>query len=256
MFIDTVCSLIMGKQTTALLNDCGVTWYDVGKVDVTSNQETVFMRWFLNRDFLSLNGHWFDRVIMCDLTDVVFQGDPFDKDFRTDVLSFPLETVTGCGLMTSMLGTVVGLNDAGRWILNQRHINGGIVWGHRDKVEKFLDYFHAFCTSHNRSAVLAASKVYLMNQLFINALVRSGMMTNIRTRLTDCAAEFCCLWSFGGNIYPNMTKTIGDFRPFGRYSTLVHLYDRFIPFVSSVVGACPPTFLVQKYVRTDMTASY
>jgi hypothetical protein len=190
---------------------------------------------------------------MCDLTDVIFQGDPFDKDFRTDVVSFPLETVMGDRLMTSMLGTIIGLQDAGRWILNHRHINGGTIWGSSDKLGKFLDHFYEFCTSHNRTAILMASKVFIMDQLFINALVRSGMMTDIQTRLTDCTNEFCCLWFFGEKTYPNLTKAIGDFRLLTRYPTLIHLYDRFIPFAASVTNACPPTFPVRDYLRTSKT---
>jgi len=233
----------------SFLSKCSVLYYNFGDLVCESYEEYVFLRWFLSYDFLLANRFVFDRVIICDGSDVIFQGDPFCEGFNRSSVSLNFETQFGDVGMAEMVTPFFGSDLAHQKIVPFRHINAGAIWGNAQNIFLFLGYFHEFCRKQKRTQFLASAKTFLLNQVIINVFIRANMFRNLTFDVVDCSSVCCCMWDMNSMTFLN--KTLGNFTWNSAYPKLVHIYDRFPQFIDSVRDACPQTFGTSaEYIRT------
>jgi hypothetical protein len=74
------------------LSGCGVTVINIGTLFSNQRNYLFMLRNSACYDFLRIREGLFDRVILFDLFDTVFQGDPFTVEIIRDIIAFSTET--------------------------------------------------------------------------------------------------------------------------------------------------------------------
>jgi hypothetical protein len=231
------------------LADCGVTLVNVGAL-FSERRNFLFMLrnsacydWLRYRDFL------FDRVILIDLFDTVFQGDPFTDEIADDVIAFSVETAQIRGNHLRGAALLVGAADADSRVAWQPVVNCGTVMGSTRTVLSFLALEFRLIRRLPWADYVALIETNYPDQALVNVLVRLGMLAEhgMTVRLYGVEELYVTTYKVYKRPY---TFRIGEYAPSGVYPVLVHNYDRVKEFCRSITAACPPEFdTPDQYVR-------
>jgi hypothetical protein len=179
----------------------------------------------------------YDRVIIFDLFDTVFQGDPFSSDLRYDKLYFSVENQTYSRSIynQNLIKPLIdhGILDNISIMLDKPVINGGLFGGGINEVIAFLQlYMSNFKEDY--------SNVYVDDQPFINYLVHTKKIDDLKIpyeldmrkeMLVSVSASMMLLSSF---VLGNVTHQ------HARYPALViHQFKQKKEFNIEVYRACP-----------------
>jgi hypothetical protein len=230
------------------LKNCGVTLVDIGIVNLTEKNDLLLFRNRFLLSFFKPRTPLFDRVIVTDLFDTVFQGDPFTHNFDRTRLGFSVESRL-CDLRHQEGSYVlIGRRNTWRIFAQLGCINAGTMIGVESTiltfVEQWADYLRQLAPER------LARITYVPDQVIVNVLIRMGLISNVQMRFYNGFEEYIAMWKWFG--IPNVTYRLGGFRLWadGTYPTLVHMYDRGHAICASVSEICPPLFpTVDQYTR-------
>jgi hypothetical protein len=200
-------------------------------------------------DFLRLREGLFDRVILIDLFDTVFQGDPFTEEITRGIIAFSTETAVIRGNHLKGAAILVGADAAQSRLSWQHVINCGTVIGTTQTVLGFLGLEFDLTRRLPKDRYVELIETSYPDQALVNVLVRMDILTNrgMKVRLYHVDELYATTYKVYRQPYD---FRLGFYRPNATYPVLVHNFDRVSRFCRSILSACPPQFdTPDQYVR-------
>jgi hypothetical protein len=248
LFVDNAVLRKMDKPLSTLIDNCGVTLINIGDLELARN-EMLLIRNVILCDFLRHRMYLFDRILIVDLYDTIFQGDPFHRKFDRDSVGFSLET-RRCDRGQIRWATLLVGKERSAVFWNSSCINVGTIVGGVAPVTRFLEVYVDYLMAIPPD--ILAKIVWIPDQVVINSMIHTNVVSDagIRIRYYQSFDEYhIMLYLFDR---PNLTYAVGHYREFqnGSYPLVVHLFDRSKRFCRSVPNVCPQMFPMQdSYVR-------
>lgn len=251
IFTDSKLYHQINEALFTFLKNCGCLMVNAGEL-LTSTKKKLFMaRNLVIYEFLKLNYLYLSRIIIIDLYDTIFQGDPFNDYFLNDTIGLSLETTKIQGDHIKGISILFGQKKANQLCLKRKIINCGTIIGTSHVVLKFLDLFIETANKLSDTDYKELVDTGFPDQSIVNALVCGQILDEhgIKYHLYTVHEDYVSLHK----IYRNKTLnlTLGNFiYDSSYYPLLVHLFDRSKMFCQSVLNACPQTFDIPfEYIR-------
>jgi hypothetical protein len=200
--------------------------------------------------FLSEHASLFDRILIADLFDVIFQGDPFHAGLGHDFVGISEENIPCDRKQKESGATLVARNFLNSFWYKDKCKNLGMLIGGVSQMIQFLEILSKELQSIDKSIL---KKMDMADQVVANVCYNSGLFSRVKMKVWREADEYRVIWNLYGRA--NVSYRIGEYRLFadGKYPLLVHMYDRGRSFLKSVFNACPPLFpTVFPYMRFEM----
>ena len=134
---------LKGARLQHLMGNCGVSFIIISKIPQNFRCYD-FIRIYSYYQFLAIRKHLIDRVLMFDIYDTIFQGDPFSDDIDFDGIGFTQDSI----LLEKDAGPF-GYQSFFHTILNYKYdpiihgkqnmINSGVVFGRATHIVSFLE---------------------------------------------------------------------------------------------------------------------
>jgi hypothetical protein len=226
------------------LKNCGVKIYNIGSVLYENIQSTSYGFIF---DYVLKNQKYISRILMTNAFDVIFQGDPFTEDIKTDTLYFGTEKHFIFQNEFMMSGIKKLPFPHRNYSHNNRAINSGRFIGGTLPFMKMMDLYFSLFTK----------QYWGMNwdddQAVINYMVYTGLMAqNNISFVVDGPTRFTDSIPLGKlRLTPNhQIGYVPDIDDRKNYATIVHQYDRCPLLTYTILRACPQgTYEVNDFVR-------
>jgi hypothetical protein len=240
LLVDDLAWDAIDKKLGDLLYSCAVTLLQLPYW--RSRDQAAMLRFILIEQFLREHIKFFDRVLIIDLFDAVFQGDPFHKDLPRDMVGISEENVYCDQNQKRIASRFINRRSISRFWHKHNCLNIGLVIGGIKPVLNFLRQFSDFVT---KMPVKNVGSIRWADQVIVNILYGLGRLSpanGIKMRIWKEPDEYRTAWMLFGR--PNVTYRIGEYRLYagGHYPLVVHMYDRSKGFRDSVVKACPQEF--------------
>lgn len=251
VFTDSDLYKQINQQLFSFLQDCGCLIINSGDLS-TSRKKSLFMtRNLVIHEFLFKNHQFFQRIIIIDLYDTIFQGDPFNTEFLDDTIGFSLETTKIQGSHINGISILYGTEKANKMCLKKLIVNCGTIIGSSQIVLRFLSLFLELANTLSNSQYDNLINTGFPDQAIVNGLICTHALDDhgIKYHLYTAQEEYISLHK----IYraPNLNFSLGNFLfNSSQYPLLIHLFDRSKKFCQSVLDACPQTFDIPfSYIR-------
>jgi hypothetical protein len=248
--IDNSVLIVMDSDLTSFLGRCGCTLINLGNIDLSRNSMLLLRNRVLDR-FFERRAHVFERVVIVDLYDAIFQGDPFYQDFSRTTVGFSMETRPCDRGQRRCAGYLLGEAAAERF-REVNCINVGTIVGIPALVQKFLVVYVNYLDAIPVKTLKRMS--WIPDQVIINSMHITGELdrAGVPLRLYKTTEEYHVMfWMFN---LVNISYDLGEYRALdgGTYPFLVHLWDRSKKFGQSILRRCPQTFpTIDRYIRWD-----
>jgi hypothetical protein len=218
-------------------DDCGVVFVDFGVVPNGRANITVQARHLLYYDFLTEYRSTFDRVIIADMYDTLFQQDPFTTDFGYHTMGVTSEAVT--------LNADPTINTAWLKIADPDYaadpkfyddkiaLSSGLLFGSTEAMLMFYNVFlgHKFYDTFPPTST---------DQGHLNFLYHKGVFakSGLKIRVTQPGDYIV---SARGAVFRQTTNWHGMFQVVGYSSSpaVIHQYSRICPIMARVKKFCP-----------------
>lgn len=230
------------------LTNCGVQILGIGEIS-GKRPFLLCSRNIILHDFLKNRINVFNRILIVDLYDTIFQGDPFTENLNPSVLGISEETTTVLGSQVSALISILGPT-LGKQIANHNCLNAGTLIGGFNVIFSFLRSFVTFYYSFSIEERKRHENICdIIDQVYVNILIYCNM-TNLSFRLYKTNEEYITCW----DIFSwKFSKRLGDFTVNNSvYPLVIHLFDRIDETSISIQHLCPQIFpQSDSYVRED-----
>lgn len=248
IFIDDLAKQKIDTSLSTFAANCGITFIYIGKTNFTRNELLLFRNPLLF-DFLKLRPNLFKRILIVDLFDSIFQGDPFYEDFDTTTVGFSVETHRCDVGQIRNAGYLVGKKQA-KVFFNHSCVNIGTIVGCYEHVVMFLYHYVNYLKNIPEEKM---KKLYwIPDQVILNTMINLNITDElgIKIHLYKNDEPYAVLM--------NLFKTkgvpfdVGYFKPYenSMYPFVVHLFDRSRRFCKSVLDRCPQIFPTNdSYIR-------
>ncbi|OHS94984.1 hypothetical protein TRFO_38794 [Tritrichomonas foetus] len=227
-----------------VLDRCSITLIKTGFSKHMAWTQIVLLRYPVFYDFLFLRRYLIDRVIIVDMYDSVFQGDPFTTDFQKDTFYFVEENSSIENCWINALWLQQAAPDSYEIIKKNKILNSGLFMGGTMQVLKFLDIYLTFYENKDQNST-APDQGYFNFVAYTKVLNDPSMKTKILT-----GNDGVIVLSY---FQESQTKLIfGNFKPKNAviYPRILHQYDTRSEFRVSVFYACPKGRLnTSTYIR-------
>lgn len=237
------------------VRDCGCTIVDTGVLFSTERRYLFMLRNSAAYDFLRARHYLFDRVLLIDLFDTVFQGDPFMEDLKDDLIGFSEEHgsvvrgnhIKGCEILC-------GKKTAHKYLMWKPMINCGTVVGTIHSMMVFLEQFFALISGLSQENYVKLIETNYPDQAIVNVLVRTGILERcgLRVKLFDHTEQFASMFRTHKLQYD---FRMGSYRPNASmpYPLVLHNFDRTVhEFCWDLLRVCPQEFpIFGPYTRCE-----
>lgn len=171
IFINNVLQSAINSEFIRLSNNCGVTFINIGDFDPSNRQRVFVFRFEIYFDFLIKRRKIFKRVILIDLYDTFFQGDPFNSQW--DFSSFQVSNEPASASHEQHRVEKLLINDEiVKEFPKYRNICAGVMLGTTDQIIEFILLFFRFSNAHSK--IIKANNI--MDQEVINVMCKSGYL--------------------------------------------------------------------------------
>lgn len=233
------------KDELMVLDQCSITLVKTGhSYSNLKLTRLILMRYPVFYDYLFVRRHLIDRVIIADLYDTVFQGDPFTASFDSDYFYFAEESTTIENCWINKLWLQQAVPDSFEKIKHHKVLNAGLFQGGTIPVLKFLDVYLSFYESQLMNMTAP-------DQGYFNYIAYTQIMNNnhFNVKVLNGNDGIIVLSYF----QEKETKLVlGNFKPKASkiYPRILHQYDTRREFRVSVLYACPKGKLnTSTYIR-------
>jgi hypothetical protein len=246
--VDAAMREKIDRPLAAFLAGCGCTLITTTHFEAFRN-DMLLLRSRVLVDFLRPRVRIFDRIVVVDLYDTIFQGDPFWVGFDRSTVGFSLETRRCDRGQIRCAGYLLG--DGRESVLWQKKcVNIGTILGAPGLVLRFLEVYVDFL---DRIPKETLEKIYwIPDQVILNSIIYTNQTGGVPIRFYENFQEYHIM-IFMFNL-KNISYELGEYRALrnGTYPFLVHLYDRSRAFSRSVRKSCPQTFpTADPYIRVS-----
>ena len=244
IFSDDASLSKITQDELMVLDRCAITLVDTGYFDSKDWKQIVLLKYPVFFDFLFMRRNLIDRVIIVDLYDSVFQGDPFTSDFKKDTFYFVAEnsSIENCWINNMWLQQAAP--DSYEEIKNNKILNSGLFMGGTLQVLRFLDLYLTFYENKDKTN-LAPDQGYFNFVAYTIVLKDYTFKTKVLTENDGVIVM--------GYFQESHTKLIfGNFKPklATIYPRIIHQYDTRSELSASVLHACPKGKLnASNYIR-------
>ncbi|OHT05377.1 hypothetical protein TRFO_05962 [Tritrichomonas foetus] len=242
IFTDTSLMNQITSEFQKIMNDCGCAIFSIGTLSTKERKYLFMLRNIIANQFLEKNQNLFKRIIVFDLYDTIFQGDPFTADFYEDVIGFSIETTKIRGNHFKGVSIILGSEKASSKCYKKKIVNCGTIIGTTKVVLKFLKLFIQQTEKLSKSDFVDLIETQFPDQAIVNSFICGGIFdeNGIKYHLYHATDDYISLYLLFRN---KLNFTLGNFIwNSTKFPLLIHLFDRSKRFCKSVTKACPPTF--------------
>jgi hypothetical protein len=221
-----------------MLRDCGCTVIPIGRVDASEWQVNFFRHIFLYWFFKERRG-LFNRVLVGDMFDTVFQGDPFHTGLPKDFVGVSSEGLAHAEVQSECARRILETQTLPPWWNELPCKNAGMFIASAQTLERLLRVYREYADQKRH---LMLPDCQYLNTVVFNILIDGGSTRNISIKIFDEGSHYRTLTGVWGR--KNVTYSLGEYRLFkkGEYPLVLHMFDRSKQFCESVRTACPPLF--------------
>lgn len=247
-------SKLNNGNMSSFIGYCGVQVVNVG---IISGKRSFLLcsRNIILHDFLKNKRNIIDRILIADLYDTIFQGDPFTEDLDRNKLGISEETQAFDQQQASAIKKILG-NLLGNEISKLKVLNAGTLIGGYDVIFSFLlsfvNYFFSFSKEERE---IHEKTVDIIDQVYVNILLHCNI-SKLAIRKYKINDLYITCW----NIFNwKFNKQFSNFTVDNKvYPLVIHLFDRIGETVISLLQTCPQTFpQADSYVReSHLSANY
>lgn len=237
------------------LQNCGTHIVDIGTAGFFNVLQMQSMRYSCMKAFLTKFQNHFKRVILVDLYDTIFQGDPFTTDIDWSKLHLSSEDIPiGTNYLNKQWIDAIPNIDHEKFY-DKMILNCGVIYGPPHLIIKCLEIL----------LKQFSSRLFEQNQMdqgFFNKIVYNGELSaaDIDYEINGLSSH---MPSVALKLYMFNETTLGNIRHPSASSphTLVHQIDRNSQMVEDVINKCPndgldiPVFIRIKYCK-DLIKKY
>lgn len=237
LFVDTS---FINKSTSfekQMLKDCGIQLINMGKMHMPYRKFLFESRHLIYNEFLKKYRKVFDRVIIIDIADTVFQIDPFTQEFGYYTLDFSTE---GYLLNSDPENNTLWISIADpnyqkhKIIYDDKYpLNFGLFYG---SIDAILHFYNIFL----KCKIYTDFKVNTIDQGYLNFLFYNGFFEkhNINIHLTkpgDYLVSMRGYTTVPDSNYPEMYT----FKHKPTIPAILHQYNRQETLLNHVISSCP-----------------
>lgn len=219
----------ISEQEKDLLLNCSTIFLNVGEVYKYRESAIVLSRNVMFLALLQNIWHEFDRVIIADMYDTIFQADPFTTEFSYTGVVATLEnkSITRDKINSDwILRTDPEFTD--EKYRNHLIINGGLWYGGVLSMIEFLGAYIDYHIWFEYSRLLNDQSI--LNMMYVDGKLPKSFTTDKKGYMVSAY-----MWRFDWR--PNED---GMFNAEGIYPVTIHQYNRVAPIRNYLPSLCPP----------------
>ena len=224
----------ISKETLEVLHDCGMNIIDIGEF----KHDYILFKWSFGYicmyDFLYLNQQYINRVLVCDLFDIVFQGDPFIKNRYLNTLKFVSENALFTPKNDNTYWVILNLGTFPPEWNNTKIVNSGQVLGTVYEMTQFLDVYLSMFDPMDFNTINTTDQGYF------NIILKTG---KLKQRRISYEIEETEMFSRVIVVQPlDYTEyQFGNVKKYksNEYAPVVHQYYANYPLSYSLLDVCP-----------------
>jgi hypothetical protein len=237
LFVDDQFLSTLGPKGVELMSGCGVTLLNLGKLLPPYADHVFEIRHVFYYDFLVRFRDAFDRVIVVDVADTVFQMDPFTVIFTGKIMAATSEFVTLNADETNNTAWIriadpEYAKDASFYD-DRVALNAGFLYG---SMEGFMHFYEVFITI----PAFDNFTFQTIDQGYLNFLYYRGHFQRAGLDLKVSHPGDQLLSVRGISFLPDQDK-LGKYRVKGFWMVpaAIHQYNRICPILKKISTLCP-----------------
>lgn len=247
-------SKLNNGNMSSFIGYCGVQVVNVG---IISGKRSFLLcsRNIILHDFLKNKRNIIDRILIADLYDTIFQGDPFTEDLDRNKLGISEETQEFDQQQASAIKIILG-NLLGSEISKLKVLNAGTLIGGYEVIFSFLlsfvNYYFSFSKEERE---IHEKTVDIIDQVYVNILLHCNISKLAIRKYKINDLYITCWYIFNWKFNKQFSNFTVDNKV---YPLVIHLFDRIGETVISLLQTCPQTFpQADSYVReSHLSANY
>ena len=236
---------LMTQDTIDLIKQCGLYVINLGVCEKLSPRVFFALRHLIYYNFLTPIRHLINRIILMDLYDTIFQGDPFPEYFRSETLYFCSENLTFAKSRGNRKWLRTIVHDDLLKYYPLHIVNGGTILGSADLIIKYLELFMVY-VNMSRLVTLKAD-----DQAYTNFFAYSGILEKhqVKHKIFDLSDFIVCV--HGMQYFPGEWYLGKYMTPIAKKRHLVvHQFDRSRMMKFNVYISCPKmNYNISSYMR-------
>ncbi|EAX94097.1 hypothetical protein TVAG_336600 [Trichomonas vaginalis G3] len=223
----------INKSHIESLENCGASLIDIGVLQFFNANQMQAIRFYSLQTFLTLFQDKFDRVLVCDLFDVIFQGDPFTSDFNWSRLHLCSEDVKIADDIYNSQWIKAIENFDYDSISNNTILNSGLIYGPPKYIIKLyqllLSQFNIRFISENAN-----------DQGYFNKIVHSGELSaaGVEYDIHGIQSPMVTI-GLKQNELKDLQLGKVHHSSWNKPHTLVHQFDRKLEIIADIINKCP-----------------
>ena len=223
------------NDTFTLFKNCSINIQNIGSFPYIYKPDDLFAyRHIYIYDFIYKMASFFDRILLADLYDSVFQNDPFFEDVDPDAFTVTREARFMHDDYHNKLrvSKVMYYND--ETMGHIRTLNAGIMYGSPEMIMKYQNlYFHEFNLSNIKETHRTCDQGYL-NYFQLRRVLKPSL-GKLNIWYNDQGFETLA------SILPHLPKCLqlGNVTLHNTRQIIVHQFDRSNMLIAMVILSCP-----------------
>ena len=222
----------LSPDTVRLLKNCSIQWFNIGVVNKLKKSSSIFaQKHIIAYDFIYKSASMFDRMLLIDLYDVVFQDDPFFSEVDPNSLII-IKEARLFGDDPKNRERVEAVMKMNKFMYDSHALNGGVIYG---SPIILLKYETLYFSQFNISNIDGTHKT--CDQGYMNYLYLSGelLMHGFKLKLWHRDQGYESLASTKAR--PN--AALGKVYFLNKRAIVIHMFDRSDDMIRMVLAACP-----------------
>ena len=231
-----------------LLNSCGCYIVNIGFKPVMTWKSFIYWRNSLYHDFLLNRYHLINRIVICDVSNTIFQGDPFDEEFQGQILIIGIEP-NSISSYSNRINSFKLINKTlSNFVSNRHPINPNTFGGSSISVYYFLKYLIEIINQLNPIiGIIADESVFFSYAVYTNVLAKKSIKF-----IVDSRGKF-----FTDVLPKEKTDTVHKIGKYfhslaGRPPFIITKFSNSEEFCKSIILLCQPKNIkIKKYINCN-----
>ena len=232
LLMDEKAILSLTKSTVECVNECGGQIINCGKIKFSDLRDCQTLVYLLCYEFIYYNIHRIRRVIIVDLFDTVFQGDPFNSQVGgryLNILDEGSDFTTYSGYINEQWMRKFNYDLPDRFA-EQKYLCTGYIGGDVDVIFKFLRLFYQYMSLGKGKTDQGE-----VNYLYFSGILEKNGIHIVPERMTELVRH---------TAYVRLQKyeMMGEVRTIkdkNTYASIIHHYYCNPNFILSLYYSCP-----------------
>ena len=251
ILVDTKTLETVDPRMIRIFEKCGAVIIDAGFYSFPSEDKVKDMRFGILNKFLRACGSFFNRVVVVDLVDTVFQGDPFTAEYNWSKLNIGHENIQirKENITKNLIKEIPNINHT--YFMKKQVLNSGVIWGNPESIIEIFEHLLQYMNTNQNNETTS-------DQGFFNVVVHSGDLKKdgIEYSLHGPNTAFSTI-ALNLNNFSN--ADLGKIKHYKRKNPtlLIHQYDRSLQIIETIIRHCPTDGLnASQFIRIKYCDQY